>query len=202
MREPVAGFGQLDDRSALRSLVSQARRKHRLGQLRPRYAPGGDEFSGPPVAVGNGAGLVEQQRRAVAGGLNCPARRRKDVPLHHPVHPGDADRRQQAADRRGREADEQRDEHDGGLDRFGVNRHWLERYYRDQKDHREPGDQDVERNLVGRLLPASALDEGNHPVQERLTRIRCRAGHDPVRQDHGAARHRRPVAARFADHRG
>jgi hypothetical protein len=31
-----------------------------------------------------------------------------------------------------------------------------------------PGDEDVQRDLVGRLLPVSALHQGDHPVEERL----------------------------------
>ncbi len=60
------------------------------------------------VAERDGAGLVEQQRVDVAGGLDRLAAHREHVVLHHAVHAGDADGRQQAADRRRDQADEQR----------------------------------------------------------------------------------------------
>jgi hypothetical protein len=56
-------------------------------------------------------GLVEQQHVDVARRLDGAARGGDDVRLDHPVHAGDADRREQAADRRRDQADEQRHEH-------------------------------------------------------------------------------------------
>ena len=75
-----------------------------------------------PVAVGDRAGLVEQQRRDVAGGLDRAARHREHVALHEPVHAGDADRREQRADRGRDEADEQGDEHRDARRRRRVGR--------------------------------------------------------------------------------
>ena len=72
----------------------------------------GDELGRLPVADRDRAGLVEQQRRHVTGGLDRTARHRQHVVLHESVHARDADRREQAADRRRDEAHEQRDEHD------------------------------------------------------------------------------------------
>ena len=57
-------------------------------------------------------GLVEQQRVDVARRLDRAARHRQHVALHEPVHAGDADGREQRADRRRDQADEQGDEHD------------------------------------------------------------------------------------------
>ena len=70
-----------------------------------------EELDGLPVAERDRAGLVEQQRVHVAGGLDRAAAHREHVALHQPVHAGDADRRQQRADRRRDEADDERDEH-------------------------------------------------------------------------------------------
>ena len=74
----------------------------------------GQELGGLPVAQGDGAGLVQQQRVDVAGRLDRPAAHRQHVALHQPVHAGDADRRQQRADRGRDQADQQRDQHDAG----------------------------------------------------------------------------------------
>ena len=115
--------------------------------------------------------------------------------------PGDADRRQQSADGRRNQADQQRDEHEDRLRRARVDREGLQRDHRQQEDDRQPGQQDVERDLVRRLLPRGAFDERDHPIQERVTRIRGDADLDPVRQHLRAAGHRRSVAARFADDR-
>ena len=82
----------------------------RLGDARR-----GDELGRLPVAERDRAGLVEQQRRAVARRLDRAAATCEHVALHEPVHAGDADRREQRADRRRDQADEQRDEHDDGL---------------------------------------------------------------------------------------
>ena len=70
-----------------------------------------NEFGRLPVAEGDRAGLVEQQRVDVARRLDRAARHRQHVEPHEPVHAGDADRRQQRADRRRDQGDEQRDQH-------------------------------------------------------------------------------------------
>jgi hypothetical protein len=51
------------------------------------------QFGGDPVAEGDRAGLVEQQRIDIPRRLNGPARHREHVELHQPVHAGDPDRR-------------------------------------------------------------------------------------------------------------
>ena len=43
---------------------------------------------------------------------------------------------------------------------------------REQEDDGERREQDVQRDLVGRLLPGRALDQGDHPVDEGLTGLR------------------------------
>ena len=58
-----------------------------------------------------------------------------------------------------------------GLLGVGVDGERLQRDDREQEDDREPGEQDVERDLVRGLLPLGALDEGDHPVEERLARL-------------------------------
>ena len=49
-----------------------------------------------------------------------------------------------------------------------------------QEDDGQAGEQDVEGDLVGRLLPAGALDEGDHPVDEALARLGSDLDDDPV----------------------
>ena len=56
----------------------------------------------------------------------------------------------------------------------------LQRDDHEQEDEREPGEQDVERDLVRRLAPLGALDERDHAVQERLAGLLGDLDHDPV----------------------
>ena len=70
-----------------------------------------------------------------------------------------------------------------------------------QEHERQAGEQDVEGDLVGRLAPLGALDEGDHAVQERLTRLLGDLDDDAVREHARAARDRAAVAAGLADDR-
>ncbi len=102
---------QLDDRAAFGGLVGQ--RGHH-GRAERRFGPHArrrDHLGRHAVAVGDGAGLVEQQRVAVAGGFDRAARGGQHVELQEPVHAGDADRREQAGDRGRDQADEERAQH-------------------------------------------------------------------------------------------
>ena len=53
-----------------------------------------------------------------------------------------------------------------------VGRERLEGRDGQEENDREPGQQDRERDLVGRLLPRGALDQRDHPVEERLAGVR------------------------------
>ena len=64
-----------------------------------------------------------------------------------------------------------------------------------------PGEQDRQRDLVRGLLPVGALDERDHPVEERLARLGGDPHDDLVAQHPGAAGDGRAVAARLADDR-
>ena len=71
----------------------------------------------------------------------------------------------------------------------------------EDEDDRHACEKDVQRDLVRRLFAFRAFDKGDHSVEEGRALARCDANHDPVRDDKRAARHRRAVAARLADHR-
>ena len=58
-----------------------------------------------------------------------------------------------------------------------------------------------ERDLVRRLAPRGALDERDHPVEERLPGLLRDLDHDPVREHARAAGDRAAVAAGLADDR-
>ena len=123
LAEPEALLGEHDDRAALGRLVGERRELGGLGELelRRRRSTGRNSAAWrlPSVIV---PGLVEQQDVHVARGLDRAAGHGEHVALHEPVHPGDPDRREQRADRRRDEGDEQRDQHGLGEVRAGVER--------------------------------------------------------------------------------
>ena len=84
---------------------------------------------------------------------------------------------------------------------LGVPRHRPERYHDDQEDQRERGEDQRQRDFIGRPLALGALDERDHPVEERFAGLRRDLNHDSIGQDGGAAGHAGAVAARLADHR-
>ena len=168
LAQPVALLREDDDRAPFRRLVGEARELRRVGELALVDARQRQELGRLAVAERDRAGLVEQQRRAVARRLDRASREREHVAADEPVHAGDPDRREQAADRRRDQGDEQRDEHDHLLLGARVDRERLQGDDGEQEDDRQPGEQDVERDLVRRLLPLGALDERDHPVEEAL----------------------------------
>ena len=120
--------------------------------------------------------------------------------LDEPVHSGDANRGQQAADGRRHQADEEGDQDRDRDGVAGVDGVALERQDDEDEEEREPRQEDVKRDLVRRLLARGALDEGDHVVQERLTRLGRNAHLDLVREDPRAAGDGAAVAAALADH--
>ena len=201
LTDPVALLGEHDDRAPLGGLVGEARELRRFGQLALVDPGEREELGRLAVAERDRPGLVEQERRAVAGRLDRAPAEREHVAPHEPVHAGDADRREQAADGGRDQADEERNEHDHVLLGARVDRERLQRDDGEQEDDRQAGEQDVERDLVRRLLALGALDEGDHPVEEALTRLRRDLDDDLVGEDSRAAGDGRAVAARLADHR-
>ena len=99
-----------DDRAAFRRLVRERSELRDLRQLALVDARRGDELRRLPVAERDRAGLVEQQHVDVARRLDRAARHGEHVPLHEPVHPGDADRGEEGADRRRDQRHEERDQ--------------------------------------------------------------------------------------------
>ncbi len=78
-----------------------------------------------------------------------------------------------------------------------------ERAQRRDDDHEDQGqrrEQDVERDLVGRLAPLGALDERDHAIEERLARLLGDFHDDLIRGHARAAGDRAAVAAGLADH--
>ncbi len=177
------------------------------------HAFGGQEGHGLPVAQGDGAGLVQQQDIHIARSFHRPAGGGDDVGLDHAVHARDADGTEQAADGGGDEADEQRDQHrqrhgvplpgpgqarglrgPGGEDGVGQQGGRGE-----QEDDGEARQEDVQGDLVGRLLALGAFHHGDHAVQEAFAGVGRDADHQPVGEHQGAPGDGGTVAAALAD---
>ncbi len=199
LAQPVLFLREDHDGAALGGLVGQRRQLRGIGQFGFRRSLDRDELGGLAVAERDRARLVEQQRGNVAGGLDRTPRHREDVALDEPVHAGDADGGEQRADGRRDEAHEQSGEHDHRLLGVCVDRERLQGDHGQQEDDGEGREQDVEGDLVRRLLPGRTLDQGDHPVDEGLAGLGRDLDDDPVREDLRAAGDGRAVAARFAD---
>ncbi len=202
LAQPVLLLGEDDDGAALGRLVGQRGELRRVGDLRVGGAAYGHELGGLPVAESDGAGLVEQQRGDVTGGLDGPSRHGEDVALHQPVHARDADRGEQRADGGRDEADEQRHEDDHAEVLARVVRERRQRGDRQQEHDGQRREQDVERDLVRRLLPGRALDQVDHAVDERLAGLRRDLDDDAVGEHLRTAGDGTAVTAGLADDGG
>src|SRR5207253_3919164 len=103
------------------------------------------------------------------------------------------------------QADQQRDQNRDGDGRSlpgnfdAVEGERQQRHGGEQEDDGEPGEEDVERDLVGGFLPLGAFDHGDHAVEEGLARVDADADDEPVGEDFGAAGDAGSVAAALAD---
>ena len=103
------------------------------------------------------------------------------------------------ADRRRDQADEQRGQHDDRHRAAGIGGKTRDRHRGEDKDQGHTGEQDVERDLIRRLLPHRPLDQGNHAVEKGRALRRGDANLQLIRCDPRAAGYRRSVAAAFAN---
>ena len=199
--QAVALLGQHDDRAAFGRLVGQARELRGVGQLLLGDAVDRQERVGLAVAERDRAGLVEQQRGAVAGRLDGAAAHRQHVALHEAVHAGDADRREQPADGRGDEAHQQRDEDDDVCSALANIANGCSVTVASRKMMVRP---------ASRMLSAISLGVFCRSAPSTSAIMRSRnvspgsggdAHDDLVREHPGAAGDRRAVTARLADDR-
>ena len=130
------------------------------------------EAGGHAVAEGDGAGLIKQQGIDVARRFDGAAGGGDDVEAHQAVHAGDADGREQAADRRRDQADQQRGEHGDREIRRRIFAEADQGDDRDQEDQGQAREQNVERDLVRRLAALCPFNQRDHAVEEGLPRHR------------------------------
>ena len=192
---------QRDDRAAFRGFVGIAGKQCGFRGFAFAHARHHNDFSRQPVAEGDGAGLVEQQRIDVAGRFHRAAGHRQHVEAHQPIHAGNADGREQRADGGRDQRHEQRHQNNDRDRAAGISRVARNGRGREHEDDGQADQQDVQRDLVRRLLPFGAFDQLDHAIEERRAGRGRDANHDAVGNNRGAAGHRRAVAAGFADHR-
>ena len=150
-------LGEHHDGAAFRRLVGERGELGGIGKLPLADALHRLECGRLTVAERDGAGLVEQQRVDVAGRLDGAARHGEHVEADQPIHAGNADRRQQRADGGRDQRHEQRDENDDRDRAAGIGREARDRRHGKDEDDGHAGEQDVERDLVRRLLPRLPL---------------------------------------------
>ena len=86
-------------------------------------------------------------------------------------------------------------------DGAAVQRERIQAHAHQHEDDRQAGQQDAERDFVGRLLALRAFDQRDHAIEEGLARVGRDAHLDPVGDDRGAAGDRAAIAAALANHR-
>ena len=177
LAEAVLFLGQHHDAAAFRRFIGE---RGELGGVRQSLdvdAFRGQEGHGLAIAQGDGARLVQEQHVDIAGGLDSPARGGDDVGLDHAIHAGDADGAEQGTDGGGNEADQQGYQHREGhgvalacsLD--GENGIGQQGGHGQQEDDGEARQEDVQGDLVGRLLTLGAFHHGDHAVEETFARV-------------------------------
>ena len=120
--------------------------------------------------------------------------------LHQSVHARYADGRDQSPDGGGNQANQQRHEDDRRWRRIRQGGEGRQSHGDHQEHDAERDEEDVQGDLVRGLLPDSALNQLDHPVDEGCSRFGSNTHHDPVGEDLGAACDRRAVASGLPDH--
>ncbi|MNH17901.1 hypothetical protein D3C79_775880 [compost metagenome] len=70
-----------------------------------------------------------------------------------------------------------------------------------QEDHAQADQQNIQRDLIGRLLTLGAFDQGDHTVQGRLAGIAGDTDQQPVRNQPRVAGNGGPITTGFTNHR-
>ena len=202
-RRPCSRLGEHDDRAALRGLVGQAGqlggvREHRPGRT-PATGMNSAAWRLPSVIVPVLSSsrvltspAASTARPDIASTLCWTSRSMPAMPIADSSAPIVVGIRQTSSATRTTTR----------LLGAGVDRERLQGRGGGQEDDGQAGQQDVQRDLVRGLLPAGALDQGDHPVDEALARPGGDLDDDPVREHLGAAGDRAAVAAGLADDRG
>ena len=159
------------------------------------------KFARLPVPQCDGAGLVQQQHADIARGFHRPSRHGHHVFLAQPGHSRNPNGGEQRPDGRWDQTHQERDQR-GHINRhIEVPRNGIKPHADHQKHQRQSGQDDRQRDFVGRLLAFRRFDHRDHPVEKTLAGPGGDANHQMVRQHAGSAGDRRAVAAALADDR-
>ena len=166
-----------------------------MGQLVHALAWRRDELAGVAVANGKRSRLVQDNNVNITRRLNCPARLGDHIDLRHSVDTGYADRRQEAANGRGHQANQQCDQAADVHNYFVVPGQRHHRGHHDEQRDRQRHEHDGQSNLVGCLLALRALDQLDHAVEESGAGVRRNPGQRRPGHYLRSAEDRRTVAA-------
>jgi hypothetical protein len=78
---------------------------------------------------------------------------------------------------------------------------WHQCDYDDEKNKRKYDQYRIQGDFVWGLLPFGAFDQGNHPVQKRIARVRGYFDQDRITRDPRTASHGRLITSRPFDYR-
>ena len=106
-----------------------------------------------------------------------------------------------SADGRRNQAYEQSHQHRQGEQRAAVERERIEADANQHEDDSQPGEQNAQRDFVGRFLALRAFDQADHAIEKGLARIRRDSHLDPVRDDGGATGDGAAIATALANNR-
>ena len=192
-------LAQFNDGLSFRGIVFQRAQHGIADQFVLVRAVHGQEVVRHTVAVGDGAGLVQDHGIHVTAHFHGLAGQGNDIEAGHTVHAGDTDGGKQTADGGGDQADGQGHQGGDGQGHAAVAGHGIQADHHDEEDDGQADQQGVQGDLVGRFLSGRAFHQGDHLVQERLAGVGGDADLEPVADHSGATGHRAEITAAFLE---
>jgi hypothetical protein len=153
------------------------------------------------VAQSDCARLVEKQDVDVSGRFDRASAHRKNVALEYAIHARNANGAEQAADSCRNQANQQRNQNRNRELSGGIDPEWLQRYADEQKNERQRGEQNRQRDFVWSFLTARTFHESNHAIEKTAALFHRYPNDNAVAQHTRAASYRAAIAAAFANHR-
>ena len=193
--------GQFQSRLAFRRVIVETGQSGAAEQfltVNPFYR---QEVRRQPVPEGDGAGLIQDHGVHIAAGFHRFAGHSDHIEPGDPVHAGDADGGQQAADGGGDQTDHQGNQRGQRQLDPTVLANGVQGDDHDEEDDSQGDQQGVQCDLVGRLFSGGPLHQRDHPVQKAVAGIGGNADLQPVGYYRSAAGDGTEVAAALPDYR-
>ena len=153
------------------SFVSQAGEGGTANQVAAVGSSHREKVRSQTIAVGNGAGLIQNHSIHVAAGFYRLTRHSDYVEPGNSVHTGDTNSGKQAADGGRNQADSQSDQSRGLKLHAGINTDGIQSHDHDHEDDGQGNQQSIQRDLVRSLFSGSALYQGDHPIKEAVSGV-------------------------------